>query len=66
MVNENDLDVVMSMHNLIEYSNNYDKTSGWSYYPKDNNSDPDDNITQSEACLNQDLQIMLIMWVMQM
>ena len=26
--NTKDIDVVMSMHNLIEYSNNYSKTSG--------------------------------------
>ena len=37
----------MSMHNLIEYSDNYSKTSGclWQYY-KD---DPDDNIADSES-----------------
>ena len=36
----------MPMCNLIEYSDNYSKTSGslWQYY-KD---DPNDNITQSE------------------
>ena len=29
-----DIDIVMSMHNLIEYSDNYSKTSGsvWQYY----------------------------------
>ena len=32
--NANDIDVVMPMYNLIEYSNNYSKTSGslWQYY----------------------------------
>ena len=37
----------MPMYNLIEYSDNYSKTSGslWQYY-KD---DPNDNITQSES-----------------
>ena len=37
----------MSMYNLIEYSDNYSKTSGslWQYY-KD---DPNDNITDSES-----------------
>ena len=37
----------MPMYNLIEYSDNYSKTSGslWQYY-KD---DPHDNITQSES-----------------
>ena len=38
-----DIDIVMPMYNLIEYSDNYSKTSGslWQYY-KD---DPNDNIT---------------------
>ena len=37
----------MPMYNLIEYSDNYSKTSGslWQYY-KD---DPNDKITQSES-----------------
>ena len=41
------IDIVMPMYNLIEYSDNYSKTSGslWQYY-KD---DPNDNITQSES-----------------
>ena len=42
-----DIDIVTPMYNLIEYSDNYSKTSGssWQYY-KD---DPNDNITQSES-----------------
>ena len=45
--NAQDIDIVMPMYNLIEYSGNYSKTSGslWQYY-KD---DPNDNITQSES-----------------
>ena len=45
--NTKDIDIVMPMYNLIEYSDNYSKTSGslWQYY-KD---DPNDNITQSES-----------------
>ena len=45
--NAEDIDIVMPMYNLIEYSNNYSKTSGslWQYY-KD---DPNDKITQSES-----------------
>ena len=41
------IDVVMPMYNVIEYSNNYLKTSGslWQYY----RDDPKDNITQSES-----------------
>ena len=37
----------MPMYNLIEYNDNYSKTSGilWQYY-KD---DPNDNITQTES-----------------
>ena len=45
--NAPDIDIVMPMYNLIEYSDNYSKTSGslWRYY-KD---DPNDNIVQSES-----------------
>ena len=40
--NAQDIDIVMPMYNLIEYSDNYSKTSGslWQYY-KD---DPNDNL----------------------
>ena len=43
--NAQDIDIVMPMYNLIEYSDNYSKTSGslWQYY-KD---DPNDNIENS-------------------
>ena len=42
--NAQDIDIVMPMYNLIEYNDNYSKTSGslWQYY-KD---DPNDNIRQ--------------------
>ena len=45
--NTQDIDIVMAMYNLIEYSDNYLKTSGslWQYYK----NDPNDNITQSES-----------------
>ena len=45
--NAQDIDIVMPMYNLIEYSNNYSKTSGslWQYY-KD---DPHDNLTDSKS-----------------
>ena len=41
-----DIDIVMPMYNLIEYSDNYSKTSGslWQYY-KDG---PNNNIADSE------------------
>ena len=45
--NAPDIDIVMPMYNLIEYSDNYSKTSGslWQYH-KD---DPNDNIENSES-----------------
>ena len=45
--NAEDLDIVMPMYNLIEYSKNYSKTSGtlWNYY-KDISTD---SITDSES-----------------
>ena len=45
--NAQDIDIVMPVYNLIEYSDNYSKTSGslWRYY-KD---DPNDDLEQSES-----------------
>ena len=45
--NAQDIDIVMPMYNLIEYSDSYSKTSGslWQYY-KD---DPSNNIADSES-----------------
>ena len=45
--NAHDIDIVMPMYNLIEYSDNYSKTSGslWQYY-KD---DPNNNLADSES-----------------
>ena len=45
--NAKDIDIVMPMYNLIEYSDNYSKTSGslWHYY-KD---EPHDNVADSES-----------------
>ena len=45
--NAQDIDIVMPMFNLIEYSGNYSKKSGslWQYY-KD---EPNDNIADSES-----------------
>ena len=45
--NAKDIDIVMPMYNLNEYSDNYSKTSGslWQYY-KD---DPNDNTADSES-----------------
>ena len=45
--NAKDVDIVMPMYNLIEYSDNYSKTSGSLYqYYKD---DPNDNLANSES-----------------
>ena len=45
--NAHDIDIVMPMYNLIEYSDNYSETSGslWQYYQ----DDPNDNLTDSES-----------------
>ena len=42
---DNDLDVVMPMYNLLEYSKNFRKTTGglWNYYRGEPNSGTDDN-----------------------
>ena len=41
------IDIVIPMSNLIEYSDNYSKTSGslWEYY----RDEPNDNLTDSES-----------------
>ena len=43
--NAEDIDIVMPIHTLIEYSDNYSKTSGnlWQYYE----DEPNDNIADS-------------------
>ena len=45
--NAKDIDIVMPMYNLIEYSYNYAKTSGslWQYF----RDEPDDNLADSES-----------------
>ena len=45
--NAQDINIVMPMYNLVEYSDNYLKTSGslWQYYKDDSN----DNIADSES-----------------
>ena len=42
-----DIDIIMPMYNLIEYSDNYPKTSGslWQYY----RDEPNDNLADSES-----------------
>ena len=45
--NAKDIDIVMPIYNLIEYSDNYAKTSGslWQYY----RDEPNDNLANSES-----------------
>ena len=45
--NAKDIDIVMPMYNLIEYSDNYARTSGslWQYYRDETN----DNLVDSES-----------------
>ena len=45
--NAKDIDIVMSMYNLIEYGDNYVKTSGslWQYYK----NEPNNNLANSES-----------------
>ena len=45
--NTKDIDIVMPMYNLIEYSDNYAKKSGslWQYF----RDEPDDNLADSES-----------------
>ena len=45
--NAKDIDIVMPMYNLIEYSDNYAKTSGnlWQYY----RDEPNDNLKDSKS-----------------
>ena len=45
--NAKDIDIVMSIYNLIEYSNNYARTTGslWQYF----RDDPNDNLADSKS-----------------
>ena len=45
--NAQDIDIVMPMYNLTEYSDNYSKTSGslWQYY----RDEPNDNLADSKS-----------------
>ena len=62
--NAEDLDVVMSMYNLLEYSKNYKKTTGslWNYY-RDEPIDPLSSYSESFN-IRQILQEILIMLVL--
>ena len=55
--NAEDLDIVMPMYNLLEYSKNYSKTSAslWNYYrdqltdEKNDNNGPNKNVINSKS-----------------
>ena len=49
--NSEDLDIVMPMYNLLEYSNNYSNTSGslWNYYRNEINDSANEN-NDAENC----------------
>ena len=55
--NAEDLDIVMSIYNFLEYSKNYRKTTSslWNYYrdelsdDENNNNNPNKNVTNSES-----------------
>ena len=48
--NAEDIEIVMPMHNLLEYSQNYSMTSGslWNYY-RDKIDDVDDNVSDGKS-----------------
>ena len=69
--NSEDLETVMLMYNLLEYSKNYSKTSGslWNYYRDEltdetnDGNGPNKNVsTQSLLNIRQALLEVLIMW----
>ena len=70
--NAEDLDVVMPMYNLLEYSKNYSKTSAslWNYYRDEltedtnDNNDPNKNVIKSKSfkSIRQVLQEVLTMF----
>ena len=49
--NAQDIDIVMPMYNLIEYSDNYSKTSGslWQYYKDEPNDEPNSELFKSKV-----------------
>ena len=52
--NAEDLDIVMPMYNLLEYSKNYSKTSGslWNYYRDELTGDTNDNNGLNKSIIN--------------
>ena len=64
--NAEDLDVVMPMYNLFEYSKNYKKTtrSLWNYYRDEPNSGTDDNNIIHSILNSESLITKQILWKM--
>ena len=54
MDNAEDLDIVMPMYNLVEYSKNYKKTTGslWNYYRDELSYDTNDNNNINKNVIN--------------
>ena len=52
--NAENVDIVMSMYNLIEYSKNYRKTTGslWNYYRDELTDDTNDNNNTNKNVIN--------------
>ena len=52
--NAEDLDTLMPMHNLLEYSQNYSNTSGslWNYYRDELTDDTNDNRSPNKNVIN--------------
>ena len=52
--NAEDLDIVMPMYNLLEYSKNYKKTTGslWNYYRDELSYDTNDNNNPNKNVIN--------------
>ena len=62
--NAEDLDVVMPMYNLLEYSKNYRKATGslWNYYRDEPNSNTDNNNITHSILNSESLVIKQILW----
>ena len=57
--NKEELDVAMPMHNLIEYSKNYRKTTGslWNYYRDELTDDRNNNSFPNKDVINSDSEV---------
>ena len=64
--NAEDLDVVMPMYNLLEYSKNYKKTTGslWNYYRDEPNSSTDNNNITHSILNSESFDYKSVLWRM--